>query len=118
MNQLLIRFLAAVLLSTVSLLSAAQTYPARTITFLTPFPPGGGTDVSARMLAQKLAAILGVNVVVENRGGASGNIGTAQFVKLPADGYNLLFTAQSPITIAPSLYPKLSFDPEIGRAHV
>ena len=111
MNQCLMKFLAVLLLLLTPVLAMAQSYPARSITFLTPFPPGGGTDVSARMLAQKLAAILGVNVVVENRGGASGNIGTAQFVKLPADGYNLLFTAQSPITIAPSLYPKLPFDP-------
>ena len=69
MNQCLMKFLAALLLVLTPVLAMAQSYPVRSITFLTPFPPGGGTDVSARMLAQKLAAILCVNVVVRIAGG-------------------------------------------------
>lgn len=105
------RLPAAFALLLFTTLAAAQTYPSRPLTLLTPFPPGGGTDVTARTFAQKLAERLGQNVLVENRGGASGNIGTVQFVKMAADGHVLLFTAQSPITIADSLDPKLSFDP-------
>ncbi len=105
------RNLAAVVIASWSIAASGQAYPNRPITLITPFPPGGGTDVSARTFAQRLTERLGQNVIVENRGGASGNIGTAQFVKAAPDGYTLLFTAQSPITVADSLNPKLPFDP-------
>jgi tripartite-type tricarboxylate transporter receptor subunit TctC len=105
------RAFVAIVFTLLASAAAAQSWPTRPVTLLTPFPPGGGTDVTARTFALKLAERLGQNVLVENRGGASGNIGTAQFVKMAPDGHVLLFTAQSPITIADSLDPKLSFDP-------
>lgn len=91
--------------------AAAQTYPARPVTMVLPFPPGGGTDVAARVFAKELGDRLGQSVVVENKAGAAGNLGTASFARSPADGQTLLFTAQSPVTIADSVSHKLSYSP-------
>jgi tripartite-type tricarboxylate transporter receptor subunit TctC len=90
---------------------AAQTYPSRPVTMIVPFPPAGGTDVAARLFAQELGERLGQSVIVDNRPGAGGNLGTGIFVRAPADGYTLLFTAQSPVTIADSISPRLPFNP-------
>ncbi|WP_063887741.1 tripartite tricarboxylate transporter substrate binding protein [Pseudorhodoferax sp. Leaf265] len=90
---------------------AAQTYPTRPVTLIVPFPPGGGTDVAARLFAKELGDRLGQSVVVDNRAGAAGNLGTGVFVRAAADGYTLLFTAQSPVTIADSISPKLPYSP-------
>ena len=67
----------------------AQEYPARPIRIIVTFPPGGGTDIVARMIAQKLSDTLGVQLVVDNRGGAGGTIGTELIAKAPADGYTI-----------------------------
>jgi len=67
----------------------AQTYPAKPIRLMVPFPPGGSTDIVARIVAQKLSSQLGQGVVIENRGGAGGTLGTAVVAKAPADGYML-----------------------------
>jgi tripartite-type tricarboxylate transporter receptor subunit TctC len=75
------------------------------------FPPGGSTDFTARLLAQYMPAGLGQNLVIDNRGGAAGNIGTDIVAKAPPDGYTLLVTADPPVSIAPSIYPKLPYDP-------
>src|ERR1041385_7743830 len=84
--------------------AAAQTFPARAITLVVPYPPGGGVDSMARVAADKLSAALGQPVVVENRGGAGGNIGTRFVAKSKPDGYTLLLGHTGPISINPSLY--------------
>jgi tripartite-type tricarboxylate transporter receptor subunit TctC len=89
----------------------AQDYPNRAIRFIVPYPPGGGTDVIARILQEPLAAELGQPIIVDNRGGAAGNIGTDLAAKSPPDGYTILFTLSSH-TINPKLYDKLPFDVE------
>lgn len=90
----------------------AQAWPQRqVIKIVSPYAPGGTTDILARLLAPKLQEKLGQNVIVENRAGAGGNLGTDIVAKAPADGYTLLLAASGPIVIAPSLYTKLPYDP-------
>ena len=89
----------------------AQAYPQRAIRVVVSFPPGGSTDFMARMLAQHMPATLGQSLVVDNRGGAAGTIGTDIVAKAAPDGYTLLVTAESPVTIASSIYPKLPYAP-------
>jgi tripartite-type tricarboxylate transporter receptor subunit TctC len=89
---------------------AAEAYPIKSIRFVMPFPPGGGSDLVARVIAEYLGKRLGQPVVVDNVGGAAGLIGTQAVIHAPADGYTLLITPQSPITIAGSLEPKPNFD--------
>ena len=91
--------------------AAAQAYPAKPIRLMVPFPPGGSTDIVARIVAQKLSAQLGQPVVVENRGGAGGTIGTAVVAKAAPDGYSLLVGTTSTHVVAPSVYAKLEYDP-------
>ena len=89
----------------------AQDYPARTITLIVPYPPGGGVDAMARVVAEKLAAALGQQVVVDNRAGGSALIGTRAFIKSPPDGYTLFLGHTGSISINPSLYANAGFDP-------
>ena len=89
----------------------AQSYPVKPIRLVLPYPPGGGTDVIARPLAQKLTEQLGQQVIVDNRGGAGGNIGMEFVAKSPPDGYTLLFALTAQYAVNPSLYPKLPYDP-------
>ena len=89
----------------------AKDYPLRPIRFIVPYPPAGGTDVVARILAEPLAAALGQPIIIENHGGAAGNLGTDLAAKASPDGYTILFTLSSH-TINPKLYEKLSFDVE------
>jgi tripartite-type tricarboxylate transporter receptor subunit TctC len=89
----------------------AQDYPSRPIKFIVPYPPGGGTDVVARIVNEPLATELGQPIIIDNRGGAAGNLGTDIVAKSPADGYTILFTLSSH-TINPKLYEKLPFDVE------
>ena len=91
---------------------AQQNYPSRPVRMLVGFPPGGGTDIMARIVGAKLADTLGQQVVIENRPGAGGNISAELAAKAPADGYTLLMGHVAPIAIAPSLYPKLAYDPQ------
>ena len=88
----------------------AQEFPSRSIRLIVPFTPGAGTDTTARILAEKLSVSLGQPVVVENRGGASGSIGTDAGAKAAADGYTWTYATDPPFTINPHLR-KLSFDP-------
>ncbi len=90
--------------------ASAQNYPSRSITIAIPFPAGGSADTLARLIGQKLSESLGQAVVVENKPGAGGNLGTDAVAKAAPDGYTLLL-APSSIAIAPSLYSKLPFDP-------
>src|SRR5262252_8411127 len=89
----------------------AQSWPAKPIRVIVPFPPGGSTDMVARIVAQKLEKPLGQPLVVENRGGAGGTIGTAAGAKAAPDGYVLTFGSTSTHVVAPSVYPKLEYDP-------
>lgn len=89
----------------------AQTWPSRPLKLIAPFPPGGSTDVIARLIAQKLSDTLGQQMVVENRPGASGNIGHEAAAKAPPDGYTVLLTNSSTLTTNPHLFSKLPFDP-------
>jgi tripartite-type tricarboxylate transporter receptor subunit TctC len=88
---------------------SAQTYPSRPVRMLVGFPPGGGTDITARLLAPKLSEYLGQQFVVENRPGAATNIATDLVVKAAPDGYTLLFTTTA-LAINMSLYKNLPFD--------
>jgi tripartite-type tricarboxylate transporter receptor subunit TctC len=110
--------LAAALLLALASSALAQGYPNRPISFVIPFPPGGGSDVLGRLLAQRLADRLGQPVLVENRPGASATIGTARVAKAAADGYTVLFTPQTPITIAPSFEQPPPYDPSRDLAPV
>ena len=89
--------------------AVAQDYPARAVRILVPFAPGGGTDVFARIMAQRLQEALGQSVVVDNRAGAGGNIGTELVAKSVADGHTLLFTTTA-VAVNVTLYPKLAVD--------
>ena len=91
--------------------TAAQSYPERPIRIVCPFPPGGSSDFGARIIAQHLPGLLKQTVVIDNRGGAGGNIGTDIAAKGAPDGYTLLVTSEGPITVSPSLYPKLPYSP-------
>ena len=86
-----------------------QDFPTRNITLIVPFPPGGGTDLFARAIGQQLAAKYGKAVIIDNRPGASGNIGAESVVRASPDGHTLLYTA-APIALSQAVYSKLAFD--------
>lgn len=89
----------------------AQSYPARPVRFVIPFPPGGATDTVARLIARRMTDTMGVQVVVENRPGASGNIATEHVVRAAPDGHTAIVLATSTAAINPTLFRNLSFDP-------
>src|SRR5215207_5597855 len=91
--------------------AAAQQYPVRAIRMVIGFPPGGGTDIVGRIVAQKLTESLGQQVLPDNRGGAAGQIGTEIVAKAPPDGYTVLMAHIAALSILPSLIPKLPYDP-------
>jgi len=103
------RLLAALLFCPLAAFS--QSYPAKPIRLMVPFPPGGSTDIVARIVAQKLGAQLGQSLVIENRGGAGGTLGTAVVAKAAPDGYLLTVGSTSTHVVAPSVYQKLEYDP-------
>lgn len=88
----------------------AQEYPMRSIRMLVPFPAGGGSDIVARVTAQKMSALLGQQLVVDNRAGASGNIAAEIAARATPDGYTLMF-ANSSLAISPAVFAKLPYDP-------
>jgi tripartite-type tricarboxylate transporter receptor subunit TctC len=92
------------------LLAVAQSYPTKPIRFVVPYPPGGGTDVIARIVQEPLSRALGQPIVIDNRGGAGGSLGTEVVARAPADGYTILFTLSSH-TINPKVF-KVSYDVE------
>lgn len=89
---------------------SAQSYPAKPVTIVAPYPPSGGVDVLARMLAQAFSQSLGQQFIVENRTGASGRIGTEIAVKAPRDGYTLFLATSGPNAVSPAVEPKLPYD--------
>ena len=97
---------------------AADPYPVKPIRMIVGFAPGGGTDLTARPVAQKLSEVLGQQVIVENRPGAAGNIATEQVARAAPDGYTLLMGTIAALAINPSLYGNLRFDPEADLAPV
>jgi tripartite-type tricarboxylate transporter receptor subunit TctC len=97
---------------------AQGTYPNHAVTLVVPFPPGGGTDTGARIVAQKLGARWGQTVVVENKGGAAGSIGADFVAKARPDGYTLLMGNIGTQAINPSLYKKLPYDSETAYAPI
>ncbi len=88
----------------------AQSYPSKPVKFISPYAPGGGTDIIARTLAQKLTENLGRQVVVENRPGGGGIVGTEAAAKSPPDGYTILLGSKGPLTVNPALHAKLPYD--------
>jgi len=101
----------AALLFCAAAVQAQQNYPYQPIKLIVPWPPGGGVDTSARIIAQPLSERLGQGIVIENRGGAGGNIGTEVAARAKPDGYTLLMASSSPNAINIHIYPKLPFDP-------
>ena len=101
----------AILLSCTTALSFADTWPAKPIRTIVPFPAGGGTDIVAREVTQKMTATSKWTFVIDNKPGSGGNLGIDTAAKAPADGYNLVIGQTSNLAINPSLYSKLPYDP-------
>jgi len=92
--------------------ATAQSYPAKPVRLVVPFPPGGTVDITARAIAPALLELLGQNLIVDNRGGAAGMTGSALVAKSPPDGYTLLLGSNSTLSVAPSLSPGvIQYDP-------
>ena len=90
----------------------AQAWPQKPVKFIVPFAPGGATDISARLIGQKLSEMWGQAVVIENRGGAAGGIAAAEAARAAPDGYTLFFPAGAVVTANQHIYAKLAYDPE------
>src|SRR5580698_6821120 len=103
----------AVILAFVSSLdpARAQSYPSRNIMLIVPFPPGGSTSIVGRVVADKMSQLLGQSIVVDNRGGAGGTVGTKAVAKSEPDGYTLLAEYTGTLAIGPSLYRNVGYDP-------
>src|SRR5688500_14822066 len=102
--------LALLLALSFNLVEGQEAWPVRPIRFILPFPPGGGTDILGRLIAERLSATLGQPVVTENRGGAGGNVGAEAAARSAPDGYTIVLVAPS-LAISPTLYSKLNYDP-------
>jgi tripartite-type tricarboxylate transporter receptor subunit TctC len=101
----------SIFLASIAGTAYAQSYPAKTVRVIAPFPPGGGTDLFARTLAQKLSGVFGQQFIVDNRSGAGGSIGSELAARAAPDGYTLLVTSSSTISINPHLVRKPPYDP-------
>jgi tripartite-type tricarboxylate transporter receptor subunit TctC len=117
-NMMKLLAAAAVALLALAAPALAQTYPTRAITLVVPYPPGGGVDAMARVVAERLSAAVGQQVVVDNRGGGGGLIGTRAVQKAAPDGYTLLLGHTGTISINPSLYVNSHLDPRKDFAPV
>jgi tripartite-type tricarboxylate transporter receptor subunit TctC len=105
-------------LSVIAEPAAAQTWPAKPITVLVPFPAGGTTDVLARVVTAKMAAALKTSFVIDNHGGAGGTIGSALAARAPADGYTLVMSNIASFAVGPTLYGRLPYDPLRDFSHI
>lgn len=111
-RTLILSTVASAIASAVALPGWAQDkWPVKPITYIVPFPAGGTTDILGRLIGQKLGPVLGTTIVVDNRGGAGGSVGSEIASRAPADGYTLLGGTISSHAINVSLYPKLGYDP-------
>ena len=108
MKKTILTLLAALFTSGV----LAQSWPQRPVRFIVPFPPGGATDISARLVGEKLSQIWGQTVVIENRGGAGGGLGAAEAARAAPDGYTLFFPSGSVVTANQHIYAKMNYDPD------
>ncbi|HOY35965.1 MAG TPA: tripartite tricarboxylate transporter substrate binding protein [Piscinibacter sp.] len=111
MHRRLILRTAAASAATLALPAFAQAWPTRPIRLVVPFPPGSSPDLIARLVAEPLSAALGQPVVIDNKPGAGGNVGTGLVAKAEPDGHTLLFTIQGPLVTAPLLSKSLNYDP-------
>jgi tripartite-type tricarboxylate transporter receptor subunit TctC len=112
MKSLAFALVAALVSALAVAADATRDYPVRPVRMINPFPPGGSSDPSCRLLADALTKSLGQQFVVDNRGGGNGNIGTALAAKSTADGYVLVFASGTTFTINPYVYSSLGFDPK------
>jgi len=103
--------LLAFALASTTLVAVAQTYPVKPVRIVVPFPAGGGVDLTARTVGQKLSDYLGQQMVIDNRAGAAGTIGAENVAKSPPDGYSLLVAGPGSVAVAPLLFPKLGYNP-------
>src|SRR5438445_119304 len=108
----LAKVIAFALGAALSAAALAQSWPQKPVRFIVPFPPGGATDISARLLGEKLTQIWGQTVVIENRGGAGGGVGAAEAARAAPDGYTLFFPSGSVVTAKQHIYAKLNYGPE------
>jgi tripartite-type tricarboxylate transporter receptor subunit TctC len=92
--------------------AGAQSWPQKPVRFIVPFAPGGATDISARLLGEKLSQIWGQQVIIENRGGAGGGVGAAEAARATPDGYTLFFPSGSVMTANQHVYAKMNYNPE------
>jgi tripartite-type tricarboxylate transporter receptor subunit TctC len=106
-----ISFVIAAQLIFIAPLTHAQTYPAKAVRMIVAYPPGGGTDIVGRLMAQKMTETMGQTFIVENRGGATGNIGTEAAARATPDGYTILMGNVAPNAINVSLFAKMPYDP-------
>lgn len=112
------KFLLIAIASIASATAWAQNWPTKPVTVVVPWPPGGPSDTAARPVSKAMSEALGQPFVVDNRGGASGNIGSALVAKAAPDGQTLLITSSSPIVINPHVYKQMPFDPQKDLAPV
>ena len=109
--RFLVALASAALPAALPAIALAQAYPTKPVTIIVPWPPGGPSDIAARPMAKALTEDMKQTFIIDNRGGAGGNIGSAMVAKAPSDGYTLLITSSAPIVINPSLYKSMPFDP-------
>ena len=101
--------LLAILLAALACSALAQSYPSKAIRYIVPWPPGGGADVLSRILSPKLSEALGQSIIIDNRGGASGNIGAEAAAKSPPDDYTIVWANAGTHAVNPSIYSKMPF---------
>ena len=106
-----LKLCAALIAAACSLAAGAQSYPTKPVRIVVPFPAGGGVDLTARIVGQKLTDYLGQQVVIDNRAGAAGTIGAEHVAKSAPDGYTLLVAGPGSVAVAPLLFPKLGYNP-------
>jgi tripartite-type tricarboxylate transporter receptor subunit TctC len=105
-----LRWICAILVAAFAWHAAAQNYPSQPIRLIAPFPPGGSVDITARLIAEPLAALLGQRIIVDNRSGASGNIGMEAAARAAPDGYTLVLNT-IPLVTNQAMFPNLTWDP-------
>ncbi|MCD6041597.1 MAG: tripartite tricarboxylate transporter substrate binding protein [Burkholderiales bacterium] len=106
------KIIALLAFALVALQASAQGWPQKPVRFIVPFPPGGATDISARLLGEQLSRIWGQQVIIENRGGAGGGVGAAEAARAAPDGYTLFFPSGSVVTANQHIYARMAYNPE------